>query len=80
MKSDSVMMQWELVGVELERERGEILLKLIVNEWITLRGFSFATGLVELYKQANRQSLQKSKGLRSKLSTKKKDKVEETST
>ena len=79
MKSDSVMMQWELVGVELERERGEILLKLIVNEWITLRGFSFATGLVELYKQANRQSLQKSKGLRSKLSTKK-DKVEETST
>ena len=80
MKSDSVMMQWELVGVELERERSEILLKLIVNEWITLRGFSFATGLVELYKQANRQSLQKSKGLRSKLSTKKKDKVEETST
>ena len=80
MKSDSVMMQWELVGVELERERSEILLKLIVNEWITLRGFSFATGLVELYKQANRQSLQKSKGLKSKLSTKKKDKVEETST
>ena len=55
MKSDSVMMQWELVEVELERERNEILLKLIVNEWITLRGFSFTTGLVELYKQANSQ-------------------------
>ena len=52
------------IGVELEKERGETLLTLIINEWITRHGFSFARGLMELYELANKQSLQKAKDCR----------------
>ena len=45
----------------LEKERSESLLILTNNEWITPHRFSFARGLMELYKLANKQSLQKAK-------------------
>ncbi len=35
--------------------------------YLTVRGFSFASSCLELYKQQNRTQLQKSKGLRRKL-------------
>ena len=40
------------------------LLKLIVEHWITLRGFSAASAFNELYQQENKKSVQKSKALR----------------
>lgn len=85
MKSEDVRLQWGLIGVELDEGRSETLLNMIVNEWITLRGFSFAGGYMEIYKQATKQSLQKTKGLRTKLSatekkTEKKKKKKKTPT
>ena len=43
------------------------LLKLIATKYITLRGFSFASSFMELYKQGSKKTTHKSKGLRKKL-------------
>ena len=37
---------------------------MIVQHWITVRGFSFVSAFMEKYKQRNEKSTQKSKGLR----------------
>ena len=44
---------------------------MIVNEWVTIRGFSFASNWIEKYKQANKIKTGKSKGLGKKLLAKK---------
>ena len=43
------------------------LLKLIAEQWITIRGFSYASGFMEIYKQNKKETFQKSKGIRKKL-------------
>ena len=56
-----------LLSVEGEEEESKALLELLVDHYITVRGFSFASGFVEKYKQAHKKSTQKSKGLRKQL-------------
>ena len=48
-------------------ESASFLLKMIVEHWVTVRGFSYAGAFIEKYKQRNKQTLEKSKGLRKKL-------------
>ena len=50
-----------------EEDETKVLLELVVNMWITIRGFSYASAWMEKVKSANAKSLQKSKGLRKKL-------------
>lgn len=57
---------WCLVG-EMDEEIGMECLEKIITKWVTIRGFSFAKSLMELYKQRSKKSTQKSKGLRTKL-------------
>ena len=42
-------------------------LVMIIDMWITVRGFSFASAWIEKYKSANKKSVQKSKGVRKQL-------------
>lgn len=42
------------------------LLKMIAELYLTMRGFAFASTLIEKYKQREKRSTQKSKSLRSK--------------
>ena len=42
----------------------EALLTLVVDMWVTIRGFSHASAWVEKYKVEQKKSTQKSKGLR----------------
>ena len=65
---DDVMFYWCLLSVEIGDAEGE-LLKIIVNLFITVRGFSFAKSVMEMYKQENKKCTQKSKSLRRKLPT-----------
>ena len=59
---------WCLVG-EMDEESGMECLEMIVTKWITIRGFSFAKSMTELYKQRSKKSTQKSKSLRTKLAS-----------
>ena len=53
-----------LISASWEEDESQALLELVVKQYVTVRGFSIAPGWMEKYKQANKKSLQKSKGLR----------------
>ena len=72
LQDDDVELQWSLLSLELEEKDRLKLMNMIINDWINIRGFSFAGSYIELYKQATKKSLQKSKPLRAKLSDTKK--------
>ena len=43
---------WSILSVELQEEtKSKKLLYMIVEHWITIRGFSHASALMEQYKQ-----------------------------
>ena len=44
-----------------------MLLRMIIEQWVTVRSFSFTSAFVEKYKQVNKKSVQKSKGIRKNL-------------
>lgn len=67
LKNDDVQVYWELLSMEWEEEIASILLKQIVEHWITVRGYSQASAFLEHYKQSVKVGVQKSKGLRKKL-------------
>ena len=69
LNSDDVLFQWTMFGPELDNKTGKELLERIAKLYVTCRGFSFASSFVEKYKQENKTTLQKGKGLRKKLYT-----------
>ena len=54
-KDSGVLSVWEETGVELEPSAKKQLLDMIVNLFITIRGFSFCGAYVELYKQSTKK-------------------------
>ena len=66
-KDDDVQSYWALVSGGWGTSETKELLELIIDHYITIRGFSFASGWMEKYKQATKKSTQKSKGLRKQL-------------
>ena len=63
LQDDDVELNWSMISVELEENDRHTLMNMLINEWINIRGFSFAGSYVEIYKQATKKSLQKSKAL-----------------
>lgn len=45
-----VQFSWCIVG-EMDENSGTGCLEMIVTKWVTIRGFSFAKSMMELYKQ-----------------------------
>ena len=45
-------------------EAEAVLLQMIIEHWVTVRGFSYASAFLEKYKRANKKTVQKSKGTR----------------
>lgn len=70
LSSDDVKFFWAIVSAGWEEDESEALLELLVEQYVTVRGFSFASGWMEKYKQANKKSSQKSKGVRKQLLSK----------
>ena len=68
MTSDTVQSHWNILGCNWD-EASDELLKLIVEHWITIRGFSSVNAFLEMYKQQNKCTIDKSKALRKKLTT-----------
>lgn len=70
--SDDVLFDWLISSADFEIEDNdahEELLKKVVELFITVRGFAFASVWVEKYKQENKKATQRSKGLRKELYT-----------
>ena len=67
---DDVLFYWLIVSADFEiddREVHTILLEKIVELYVTVRGFSLASGWLEQYKQCTKQSTQRTKSLRREL-------------
>ena len=65
----NVLFYWSILSVNWEDEAADALLVMLVEQWITLRGFSSASALMEKYKQSCKKNLEKSKGVRKRLQT-----------
>ena len=56
-----------MLAVNWDNEEADALLPIIAEQWVTVRGFSFASAWMENFKQTNKKSIQKSKGIRKQL-------------
>ena len=64
IKCDEVLFQWCLLMTELDDDLAVKLRDMIIELYVTIRGFAFANSCMELYKQHKKQTLQKSKAIR----------------
>lgn len=64
---DDVQFYWCLLSGNMDQECSEKLLELLINKYITIRGFSFAKSLMEIYKKDTKKGTQKAKSLRRKV-------------
>ena len=62
---EDVRFNWCIAAADFEEAEEKILLDMIIELWVTIRGFSFVSGWIEQYKQSSKKTLQKSKALRS---------------
>ena len=63
LTNEDVLFHWCMVFCDVPEELSNELLKHIVELWTTIRGFSFAKSYMEMYKQATKKVLQRSKAL-----------------
>ena len=71
MQSEDVLFQWCIRSPECDDAVSKAVLKKVVELYVTIRGFAFASSCLELYKQSKRKALQRSKGIRKELFTSK---------
>ena len=66
---EDVRSYWDMLAttIEWDKAEGKALFPMLVELWITIRGYSFARSFMEIYKRENKKSIEKSKGLRKKI-------------
>lgn len=64
---EDVQFQWAIISANWDREEAQTLLPLIIQLWVTIRGFSYASAWMEKHKQTTKKSTQKTKGVRKQL-------------
>ena len=62
-----VRCHWKAVSAEWEAEEAKTLFTMMVDLWVTMRGFSYVSAWMERRKQETKKSVQKSQALRKKL-------------
>ena len=68
LKDNEVQLSWTTLAADLSEEDSFKLSRSIVRLWVTIRGFSYASTLVEQYK--TQRCSQKKKSLRTELKRK----------
>lgn len=63
-EDDDVQFHWVMLACRMEEEVSENILDSIVYLYITVRGFSFASSVLERYKKETKKGTQKAKTLR----------------
>ena len=66
IEDDNVKFLWCMISADWEDECADTLIEMIVRQWVKIRGFSYASACVEMFKTVQRKTLEKSKGLREK--------------
>jgi hypothetical protein len=69
MENGDILFYWSLLSDVVDDKSGALVLKMIAELYLTVRGFAFASSCLELYKQQHRKQIQKSKALRRDVST-----------
>lgn len=67
LDNEDVILKWHDISINWGKEQSDELLRMVVQHWTTVRGFSFASSFMEKYKQKNKKTVEKSKGLRKNL-------------
>ena len=60
VSSEDVLLYWSIVACNWEEEESVALLGLVADLYVTIRGFAFVCSCVELYKQEQKKTTQKS--------------------
>ena len=68
--NEDVQFLWSIVSADWEEQSAAELLQMIVNHWVRIRGFSYASAWLEKFKTAQKKTTQKSKGIRKHLTSK----------
>ena len=66
---EGVQSRWSTIAADWEDDTATLLLNMIVDTWITIRGHSTARAWLESYKLQQKKSVQKSKAIRKQLSS-----------
>ena len=66
-KNDNILFCWCIVSAALDEEFSFVLLPMIIQLWVTIRGYSLCSAWMEKYKVAQKKTVQKSKSLRKKI-------------
>ena len=56
--NDEVLLHWCMLTAEIEEIHAQTVLDMLVSLWVTIRGFSFASAFIEMYKQEKKKGLQ----------------------
>ena len=64
VENENFLFYWDVVCFNWDSAEARELLKIIVEHYTTVRGFSFAKAFMEKYKQSLKRTTKKSKGLR----------------
>ena len=64
---EDVLFAWSLITVDLSRDDSGLLLTDVIHMWITIRGFSIASKLIDDYKESTRLTTKGKKALRRQL-------------
>ena len=67
MNDTEVQFSWCMVAVDITKEEDASELYLIVEYWVTMRGFARTSKWLEEYKRVTATYLRKTKGLRTDL-------------
>ena len=67
LQNENVLFYWSMIAANWVENEAEELLSMIVDQWITIRGFSFSSSFNEKYKREQAKTLEKSKGIRKNL-------------
>ena len=59
--------EWLFCSSQMNNETGMLLLKYMVELYVTVRGFAFASSCLEMYKQSQKTTITKQKALQKKL-------------
>ena len=68
LSKDDLLAQWMLTTAT-EDEYTLVLFRMVIELYLTIRGFAFVKSCLELYKQATKKQITKSKGIRKELFT-----------
>ena len=66
-KSEDIVFHWSTLAANWEACEAASLLQIIIDHWVTIRGFSHVSAFMENYKKKINEGVQKSKGIRKNL-------------